>query len=517
MQPSQSNAGHNKRIAKNTMLLSVRMIILMVVNLYISRIVLEALGEEDYGIYTTVAGFVTFASILSGSVSNSISRYLTIYLEKGNLQDLKRVFATSISIQLVLSLMILVMFELLGVWYVYGKLNCPPDRVDAAMAVLQFSLFTFIVNLLSASYNATIIAHERMNAFAYISIVEALLKLGIAFSIVSFSKDKLILFAGLMFLSAVVVRLIYSIYCKRHFEECRYEFGCDKKLFKKMFSFAGWNFIGTGSYVLMTQGVNILMNFFFGLPINAARGVVMKVEATINQFINNFTTAVNPQIIKSYSRHDVGYMHDLVCLSSKYSYFILWAISLPLLMESEFIINLWLKVPPPQTVVFFRWMICLSLLSVISNPLITSFYATGNIKRYQIVVGGLGLLVFPLAWGAFALGYPPYFAYAIQFGVFLLQLLSRLLLLRRMISFSIRNFIFETLLKDLVVTIISIVLPLIVVLFFAPSLERFILSVLVSMVAVGSAIYLLGFSKREKSAIMRYTRDFRKSKFYHNR
>lgn len=335
----QNSSQNNKRIAKNTMLLYGRMFLMMLIGLYTSRVVLNALGVEDYGIYNVVGGLVTMFSMLSGSLSAAISRFITYELGKENQDKLSRIFSASVTIQLLLSLIIVILAELIGVWFLNEKMSIPSDRMVAANAVLQISIITFVINLISVPYNAVIIAHERMSAFAYISILEAIGKLVIASLIVASPLDKLIFYAILMCALSVLIRMIYGFYCKRHFNECSYHFRWDKGLLGQMFKFAGWNFFGAGSALLMTQGVNMLMNMFFGVTINAARGVANQVDSTVQQFVNNFTTAINPQITKSYASEDLPYMHKLVCIGSKYSFFLTWFFALPLLLEADIVLN----------------------------------------------------------------------------------------------------------------------------------------------------------------------------------
>lgn len=313
---------NNKRIAKNTLLLYFRMLFMMVVSLYTSRVILNALGVEDFGIYNVVGGVVAMFTVISGSLSAAISRFITYELGKGDQSKLNRIFSASVTIQLLLSLIIVVLIESVGVWFLNAKMTIPEDRMTAANWVLQFSIITFVINLISVPYNAAIIAHEKMSAFAYISILEALCKLAIAFLIMCSPIDKLIYYAVLMCIVAVIVRLTYGHYCKKHFSECTYHFLWDKELLSKMFSFAGWQFFGTGSYMLMTQGVNILLNFFFGPVVNAARGIAVQVDGIIQQFVNNFTTAINPQITKSYAGDNKAYMFLLIYTGAKYSYFL---------------------------------------------------------------------------------------------------------------------------------------------------------------------------------------------------
>ena len=317
MSESSSN---NKRIAKNTLLLYFRMLLTMVVSLYTSRVVLGALGVEDYGIYNVVGGVVAMFSMLSGSLSAAISRFITFELGTGNKEKLKRVFSSSVTIQMGLSAIILVLAETVGLWFLNNKMVIPESRMYAANWVFQLSLLTFVINLISIPYNAAIIAHERMSAFAYISIFEAVSKLVVAYCIVISPIDRLILYAIMLTTIAVIIRLIYGSYCKRKFEECTFHFIYDHDLLKQMFGFAGWNFIGASSALLRDQGGNIVINLFCGPAVNAARGIAVQVNTAIHSFVTNFMTALNPQITKSYAGADQKYLMTLLFQGARLSF-----------------------------------------------------------------------------------------------------------------------------------------------------------------------------------------------------
>lgn len=495
---------NNKRIAKNTLLLYVRMLFIMAVNLYTSRVVLHVLGVEDFGIYNVVGGVVAMFSVISGSLSAAISRFITYELGKGDKEKLTRIFSSSVTIQLGLGLIILILAEAIGVWFLNSKMTIPVNRMYAANWVFQLSIFTFVINLISLPYNAVIIAHERMSAFAYISIFEVIAKLIIVYLLLLSPMDKLVFYAMLMAFVALIIRLVYGYYCKRHFEECIFYFIFDKALLKNMFGFAGWNFLGAGSSLLMTQGVNILINMFFGVTFNAARGIAVQVDSAVQQFVNNFTTAVNPQITKSYASEDLVYMHKLVCIGSKYSFFLTWFFALPLLFETDMILNIWLNNVPEYASLFLRLTLCVSLVSVISNTLVTSMLATGNIKRYQIIVGGLGMSVFILSYVFYKMGMPVEAAYIINILVFILQLVCRLFLLRGMIKLKIRYFWEKTLSKDLIVVLFSSLAPLALYLMFEDNIARFFAILVACVVSNMCVMYLLGMSSNERNMFKAY-------------
>lgn len=470
----------------------------MLVALYTSRVILNALGEDDYGIYGVVGGIVVFFNIIQGTLNAAISRFITFELGKGDSDRLSRVFSTSVSIQVVMSVIFLVFAEVIGVWFLEYKMNIPEGRMYAAHWVLQCSILSFVVGLLSVPYNATIIAHEHMGAFAYLSILSTFLNLGVALIINYVSFDKLIFYAFCIVGINVLMQIIYGVYCKIHFHEASWHFVKDKELVKEMAGFAGWNFLGASSGVLLGQGVNILMNLFFGVAVNAARSIANQIDSAIYLLVNNFTMALNPQITKSYASGDLTYMHDLVCKGAKYSFFIMLIPSLPILLETPQILVLWLKQVPDFTVVFTRLTILISLNAVLSQTLITSMLATGNIKKYQIIVGGLNLSIFPLAYLAFYLDFPPYASYIIQLLVYCIGLGARMLLLRGMIKLSIMKYAAEVLLRVVVVTVVAIILPVYLLLSMDESHIRLLIVAFFSVLCTLSSVYILGLSSGER-------------------
>lgn len=499
-----NTSANNKRIAKNTLLLYVRMLFMMAVSLYTSRVILHTLGVEDFGIYNVVGGVVAMFSVISGSLSAAISRFITYELGKGDKEKLIRIFSSSVTIQIGLGVIIGVLAESIGIWFLNTKMAIPESRLYAANWVFQLSILTFIINLISVPYNAAIIAHERMSAFAYISIIEVTAKLIIVYLLWVSPIDKLIFYAILMTTVALIIRFVYGYYCKCHFEECIYHFVFDKVLLKRMFSFAGWNFLGAGSSLLMTQGVNILINLFFGVTLNAARGIANQVDSAIQQFVNNFTTALNPQITKSYASGELPYMHNLVCIGSKYSLFLTWIFALPIFLETNMILQMWLRNVPEYAPVFLRLTLCVSLVSVISNTLVTSMLATGNIKRYQIIVGGLGMCVFPLSYIAYELSLPVESAYVIQLLIFIVQLVCRLYLLEGMIKFNIKFFLKNVLIKDINVILLSSIIPLLIFILMQESIFRLALVIISSIISNFIAIYFCGMTVHERKMIQTY-------------
>ena len=494
---SQTSA-NNKRIAKNTLLLYFRMLFLMLVSLYTSRVILNALGVEDYGIYNVVGGVVTMFSMLSGSLSAAISRFITFELGTGDKEKLKKVFSSSVTIQAGIALIVVFIAETLGLWFLNEKMVIPNDRMEAANWCFQFSIITFAVNLISVPYNAAIIAHEKMSAFAYISILEALGKLIIAWCIAINPIDRLVFYALMVALLSVVIRIVYGAYCKRHFEECTYHFIYYHELLKRMFGFAGWNFIGASSAVLRNSGTDIILNLFFGPVVNAARGVAVKMDTVITQFVTNFMTALNPQITKSYASGDRDYMFKLIFQGARYSYYILLILALPVLLNTHYILVLWLKLVPEHTVLFAQLILILGLSECISNPLITAMLATGNIKKYQIIVGGLQMMNLPVAYGCLYFGAMPESVVIVAIVISQLCLASRLYLLRNMINLKVRDYLRRVYFNVILVTIVAAIFPFYVSSVTSESFISFLLISALSVVCTILAEFYIGCSVVER-------------------
>lgn len=495
-------SSNNKRIAKNTLLLYLRTIFLMLITLYTSRVILDQLGVDDYGIYNVVGGFVAMFSVISSALSSSISRFITFELGRGDIKRLTTIFSTSVNIQLGLCFIILVLGEAIGIWFVNTRMNIPPDRIIAANWVFQCSILTFCINLISVPYNSCIIAHEKMSAFAYISILEAALKLLICYILIVSPVDKLIAYSLLMLFVAILIRFVYSLYCVRNFEECKYRICYEKEIVKDMTGFAGWSFFPSVAWIFNTQGVNILINLFFGVALNAARGIASQVESAVMMFVRNFTTALNPQITKYYANGDKENMFLLMCRGTKFTYFLTLLMVLPLFLETEYVLQLWLKEVPTHTVIFVQLSIIGSIINNIGNTCYTACQATGNIKRYSIVVTTVGFLVFPLTWLGFKLGLPVESTYIIYILVYICVSIACMLMTRWLLQFPLSMFLRKALLPMVWVTILSSIIPTLLSLRMESSFVRFIITCVVSVLSTCAAIYLTGLSKHEKRIII---------------
>lgn len=495
---------NNKRIAKNTLLLYIRMLFLMLVSLYTSRINLKALGVEDFGIYNVVGGLVAMFSIISGALVSSVSRYITYELGTGRIDRLKKIFSSAISIHILLCIIIIFLAETIGLWFLNNKLAIPTNRIFATNVIYQFSVLSFCLSLLSIPYTAAIVAHEKMSAFAYISILDAIGKLAVAFTTSIISTDKLIWFAGFILFNACIIRSIYTIYCKRNFEECKYTFVFDKALLKEMFNFAGWNFIGTIASILRDQGGNVIINLFSGPAINAARGIAMQVNNAVNGFVSNFQTALNPQITKSYASGEYKYMMNLIFQGSRLSYYILLLLILPILCNTHFILKLWLGQVPEHTILFTQLILLFSLNESLANPLINVMLATGRIKKFQIIVGGINLLNLPISYVCLNNGCIPEIVIIIAIFISIICQIARIILLKRMIQLSISIYLKKVYLNIIAVSIIASIIPFYIkTTIIEDNFYNFCIISLICIFTTLLSIFYIGCSKSEKSLIIK--------------
>ena len=493
----------NKRIAKNTLLLYFRMLIVMAVSLYTSRLVLQALGVVDYGIYNVVGGLVALCSVFSASISSAISRFLTIELGREHNERLRQVFSASTTILFVLCFIIVIIAEPIGLWFVSHKMVIPAERLSAAYWIFHLSLLTFCVNLIAAPYNASIIAHEKMGAFAYISIIDILVKLLVVVILFIIPFDKLIIYGILMALVAVLMRYVYGYYCVRHFQECKYYHFFDKALYKDIFSFAGWNFIGSTAAVVRDQGGNILMNMFGGPAVNAARGISIQVNHAVAQFANNFMTALNPQIIKSYATEDFKYLYTLIFRGSRFSFYLLLILSLPLLICTGYVLNLWLVEVPKYAVEFVRLSLLVSMIDALTNSLTTSILATGKVKYYQITVGGVLLLNIPLSYLFLVMGISPVVVLWVSLGISLICMVLRIQFVQSLLGMRVWAFVKEVCINCFVVGFLSVVVPFI--LYKQVGCNTFVNFIVISLVCVVCSMasaFIVGCKKSERAMLI---------------
>lgn len=475
------------------------MLLTMAVSLFTSRVVLATLGVEDYGIYNVVGGVVAMFSFLTGTMSSSTQRYITFTLGKGNQEKLVTVFSTAIQIHALISIAIVILAETVGLWFLNEKLVIPDTRMSASFWVYQCSILAAIISVMSVPYNASIIAHEKMSAFAYISIIEVLLKLGIVYILIISPWDKLIVYAILILIVQLFIRSIYARYCSRHFEETKYNHSIDKPLLKEMLSFAGWSFWGNFAAVLYGQGVNMLLNIFFGPVVNAARGVSMQVQNAVRNFVTNFQMALNPQITKNYAQNNLDQMHDLMFKSARFSFFLLFFLSLPIFIETNFILNIWLKNVPENSATFTQIMIATSLIYTTANPLVIANQATGKVKVYQAVVGGILLLILPISYITLRLGAPVYSVFIVQFCVEIVAQFARMIMLRKLIDLPVSRYFYNIYFQISIVVAISIILPLIVRTQFTEGWLRFSVVSFSCVLSVITTVFFVGLTKAERN------------------
>lgn len=504
----ENNGENTRRIAKNTLMLYVRMLFSMIVSLYTSRVILNMLGVEDYGIYNVVGGFVSMFAIISSALSSATSRFLTFELGKKD-GNPEKVFASALFIHICLALVVLLAFESFGLWFLNNKMVIAENRMGAANFVFQASILSFIVNIIGVPYTSAVIAHERMDAFAMLGVIEVLIKLAIVLFVAyaPLNADKLVLFPALMISLSIGIQISYFCFCRRHFKESRRMPKRDPDFFRNMFSFAFWNFIGCTAGILKGQGINMLLNLFFGTVINAAYGVATTVNTAVVGFANNFMTALNPQITKSYASGNRDYMFALIDRGSRFSFYLILFFAIPLILECEFILNKWLGQYPENAVIFVRLMLCVSLLDIISNTLITAQTATGKIRNYQLAVGGTLLLNFPFSYLALKLGCPAYAVFVVALSIGACCLYLRLAFLKRMIGLKIRWFCRECLSRIIVVTLLSSSLPCVAYFCLDAGWLRFIAVLCCSIICSGLCILYIGCNKNERNYIYETLKD----------
>lgn len=498
----QDTSHRTRRIAKNTLMLYIRMLFMMFMGLYTSRIVLHALGESDYGVYNVIGGVVAMFAIISGSLNSSVSRFITFEMGKGEGGRLNKVYSTAVTIQFILAIVVVTAAEPIGLWFIENKMTIDPMRIPAARWVLHFSLLAFVINLMSVPQMASITAHEKMSAYAAIGILDGILRFTVALMVKWSSYDRLVYYAALMMLSVLIVRAAYGFYCRRHFEECRYRPVFDGDLMKEMFSFAGWNFIGVTAGVLRDHGGNILVNIFSGsVAVNAARGVALQLSNAVQSFVTNFMTAVNPQITKSYASGERDYMFSLMRKSSRMAYYLLFLIVLPVIFNIDILLEIWLDEVPDMSVGFARLFLILALSESLSGPLLTGMLATGKIRDYQIVVGGLIMLNFPVSYLFLKSGSSPEITVVVAIVISQLCLFARLYMLRRQIEFPMREYLGRVYVNVLKVTAVAVILPFAFLKFIPDGYAGFAVNVLLCLACAGVSILFIGCSKAERNEI----------------
>lgn len=474
----------------------------MIISLYTSRKILEALGVSDFGIYNVVGGVITMLTFLNGSMSVATQRFLTVELGRKDKGNYSRIFNMAMLIHLGLAALVLIAAETVGLWFVNTYLNIPAGRMSAANWVYQASVLSTILSILQTPYHASIVSHEHMHIYAYVGLGESFGKLFLVFLLIVYPYDRLIFWGFIMFFFQFLMAIIYRVYCIRKFPECKLRLKWDSSIFNSMLKFTGWNMFGTVAWLLKDQGVNILMNMFGGPVANAARGVSGQISGAVQGLTGGFQSAVNPQITKRYVANDSEATCRLLCESSKISYFLLFIIVLPVMMEADFILKLWLVEVPPMAPVFTRIILIESLFSTLGNPMITSLMATGNIKWYQIVVGSSLLLIIPIAYLFMKCGFPIATALVVSALFILFGDILRVIFCKKQLGLSLRLFGSKVMQPIIIVTVLSFVLPLFIHYKMSEGWCRLIVSTVVSCVVVVVLIYTIGLTATERNFIV---------------
>lgn len=490
----------SKRLAKNTAMLYVRTLVVMCVSFFTSRVILASLGVKDFGTYNVIGGFVSMFSLVSGTLISATQRFLNVELGKKTDSNPNKVFCTAIGIHAGISAVLLLLFETVGLWFLNYKMNIPEGRMLAANVVFQCSMLAFIMNVMYMPFNAVIIAYERMKAFAYISLLDAILRLAIAYSLYLYGSDRLILFAVLQTMESILLGGLYVAYCKRNFPDVsRYHMVKEKQAYIRQTSFAGYTFLGSVASVLANQGVNIILNIFGGVTVNAARGLAVQVQNGVTKFVNDFMTALNPQITKTYASGNIDKSMNLVYRGAKFSFFLILALATPIIFKAPFILELWLKTVPDYTVIFVRLTLAYSMVVVLSNTLITEILATGKIKINAFIIGGLRLTILPLCYFVLKMGSPIYSAYLVLIGIDFLSLFTRLYILKDVCGVAITGYLRHVLLYVIFVTVPVLVVNYYGAQIISDSLTGLGIYVILSVLVTCLITYILGMTSNERN------------------
>lgn len=495
----------SKRIVKNTGILYIRMLFMIVISLYTSRVVLKTLGFDDFGLYNVVGGIVVILSFLNTSMSGATQRFLNVELGREDHDRLRKVFSTSLFIHVCLAGIIILLAETVGLWFLNNYMNIAPERMEAANWVFHFSVLSFTLTILSVPYNGAIISHERMGAFAYITIGEATMKLLVVFLLQVISYDKLIVYALLMVAVSAIVLIIDTVYAGIKFKECRgLSLKYEPTILRQMIGFSGWTAFGALGSLSHTQGIAIVMNWFFGLTVNAALGIANQVTHIVNNFVTNFMTALNPQIVKTYAAHQLYDTQTLLKRGSKLGICLVTFFAVPLIIETPAILNLWLEDVPEYAATFIRIILLTSICNAYASPLAAAKGATGNIRNYQIILTSLGWMHLPLAWIFFELGYPPYYAMYVYFVLINIMQGVRIYMVCKSIDLSIKDFCSEVLLRCGFMILAAFSLPYLSHRLLPFSLVSSLATIAIALVSVSISIYFIALQGEERKTIRKF-------------
>lgn len=465
------------------------------------RVVLNTLGAEDYGIYNVVAGVVTMFGFLSNAMAAASQRYFAFELGRGDYEQLEKTFSLSLTIYILIGLLILLLAETIGLWFVNTKLVIPDTRMDAARWIYQFAILSFLLTMITTPYMTSVIAHESMNVYAYVGIVEVILRLLIVYILQIITADKLKLYGFLMFAVTFINTGIYRFSCTKRYKECRFRLYWNYSLFKELTGYVGWTFFGSIAGIVRNQGINILLNIYFGPVVNAARAVAMQVNSAVLNFAHNFTTAVRPQIVKSYASGNKSQMLSLVFYSTKATAFLLMFFILPLQLELSFVLHLWLKQIPEYVLIFTRIMLGNALIDGISYPLMGASHATGKIGLYQAIVGGISILNLPIALIALIGGFSADSVQIVGVGLSIAAFFARIIILSRQLQFSVYFYFKSTILPIVLVGGIGSFSSIILVYIYPAGTIRLFLTIIISTISLMCSVLFIGLSKDERVII----------------
>jgi O-antigen/teichoic acid export membrane protein len=496
----------SKTIAKNTAFLYIRMLLIMVVSFYSSRIVIKQLGVSDYGVYSLVGGIVAMLGFFNSAMAAATQRYLTFDIGEGNLVRLQKTFSTTLTIHFGIAVFLLAIAETIGLWYVNNIMVFPHERIFAVNVVYQFSIATALLGIIQVPYNALIIARERMKIYAYVSILEAILKLGVVFLLLFLGYDKLITYAILIFMVANVNRIIEQIYCRKNFKESIYKFEYDKNAYKELMSYTGWNSLGSIALLVCSQGNNLILNLFFGTVVNAAFGITMLVQGVILSFAHNFQTAVNPQIVKLYAQGNHIQMQNLIFKTAKFSFYLLFILTTPIFLNTDYILKLWLKTVPEYTPLFVNLSLINILIEILGFSLIVGIQAKGKIKQFQIVLGTLVFLNLPISYLILKMGGQPYSVFLVLIIISVFALICRLFFVKKLLGFATLNFVKSVLVPVGLVVVFTLIGHLTLSKFFnfetnADNIHELFLITIFDFLLIVFLVFLLGVNREEKKIL----------------
>ena len=495
---SNQTSDNNKRIAKNTMFLYMRMFVMMLTALFTSRIVLDVLGAADYGLNNVIGGVVVLFSFLNSAQLSATQRFLNFHLGRKDYKQTNVVFCMSLNTYILLSVLVVILGETVGLWFVNTQLNIPPERMYAAQWVYQFTLVQFVISLLRVSYNASIIAYERMNFFAYVSLVEVISKLLVVYLLYITTFDKLIFYSFLYTVVPLVITIVYKLYCNRNFDTTKYKAIWDKKAFTKMFCFSGWSLFGSLANLAAQQGLTILINIFYGVTVNAAAGIANQVSNNVYGFISNFQAAFQPQIVKTYAANEVERFHKLIFQTSKFSYFMVIALVLPILFTIDGILEIWLKEVPEFTAIFCRLILIFLSIEAITAPLWMSVQATGKIRNYQILMASLIFLNFPIAYIVLKVGLPVYTVWIVRIIVNLVTMTARCIYMKKKLEFPLLPYLRNVILPIVTVTIVALPIPIILHYVVSGFWANLLIVGSVTLIVTMIDVYFVGLNAHEK-------------------